>query len=227
MTNQKAKGLGSDTLPKVSSCSSTPVDVPYKPPTSSLLSSSTIPTTIYLANPGYTIATTPMMITDATQPLLYDFLDESWHDPKLCGTADHLLQLLEQHVENDENDDDNAASVQPIVQSFADYPDVGQVRVPDLYNDAEVCFVLSYLTVTACLPAIQAAYRAFPEAIACSVSSTGLPLHYACQQWQLIQNNTPRKMNRHKQEAYLATVDFLLQNYRDGARQTNAAGNTP
>ena len=130
-----------------------------------------------------------------------------------------------------------------MVQCFNDYPDVAQVRFPELlyghedsendHNTPQLCFVLSYLTTTTALlnlAVIHAAYRAFPEAIACPISATGLPLHYACQQWQQLpqQWHKNKQTSEHFQETLLAIIHFLLSTYPDAARYQNvASGNTP
>ena len=148
-----------------------------------------------------------IVIMDATEPLVYKQLDDKLHDSKLIKAANRLHELLQQHVDAPED----TKLINRIFKRIIKYPEACQIRYPDIFRDEEaVCFPLTYFCITGCMALVKAAYRAFPEAIACVISTTGTPLHYACQHG-----------------ASLQVVDFLLNKFGEAARGTNKMGQTP
>ena len=71
-------------------------------------------------------------------------------------------------------------------------------------------YPLTFFAATGSLPGVQAAYHAYPEAVAHADSWLGTPLHYACYHG-----------------APAAVVRFLLERYPDAARVTNEQYQTP
>lgn len=91
-------------------------------------------------------------------------------------------------------------------------------------NGSGAVYPLSYFCVTGCLPAVQAAYHAYPEAVGSADACLGLPLHYACHHGCNSRNNID---NSSSSSSVAAIVEFLVSTYPDAVRRTNDLHQTP